>query len=243
MCEDKGLPSAAADKIGELIKYQGDEEVLVKLLNDELGTNASAKSGLEEMKLLASYCKIFGIEKSIEYDLSLARGLDYYTGIIYEAVLKGGDVEVGSIAAGGRYDTLVALFSDNKHKVPCIGISIGIERILAIIEQRMSSEPKKDIQFYVVSIGKEMVPERLKVLKELWDNDIKAEHSYKSSPKFMTQVQYCEDQGIPYIIVFGDEEIKAGQVKIRAVKTREETIVERPKLIETCKAMLCSLVS
>lgn len=241
MCEEKGLTTEAADKIGELIKYQGGEDVLTQCLKDELGSNPKAKKGLDEMLLLASYCKILGIEKSIKYDLSLARGLDYYTGVIYEAVLTGGDVEVGSIAAGGRYDTLVGLLSENKHQVPCIGVSIGIERILAIIEQRMVSEPKKDIQFYVASIGKGMVTERLKVLRELWDHNMKAEHSYKSSLKFMTQVQYCEDQGIPFIIVFGGEEIKGGKVKIREVKTRTETVVEREKLIETCKKMLSDL--
>ena len=109
-------------------------------------------------------CLKLGINGKIEFDLSLARGLDYYTGIIYEAVLQDDGLEVGSIAAGGRYDGLVGTLSDDKHNVPCVGVSVGIERILAIIGQRMSLEPSSEIDCFVISIGKGMVEERLKII-------------------------------------------------------------------------------
>jgi histidyl-tRNA synthetase len=74
----------------------------------------------------------------ISFDLSLARGLDYYTGVIYEVVLTDGLSQVGSIAAGGRYDTLVGMFSASGQQTPCVGVSIGVERVFTIIEKQMS---------------------------------------------------------------------------------------------------------
>ena len=82
MCVEKGLTEESADKIGELIKHNGSVEILDQLLAQELGTNSEAKLGLDELKLLHTYCDALGISGSIEYDLSLARGLDYYTGLI-----------------------------------------------------------------------------------------------------------------------------------------------------------------
>lgn len=90
MIKEKGLPSETADKIGEYVQLNGKEELIEKLLNDPLlSKSKSAVEGLEALKLILKYCKIYGTYESVSFDLSLARGLDYYTGIIYEAVLLG----------------------------------------------------------------------------------------------------------------------------------------------------------
>lgn len=92
MVEEKGLSEAAADQIGEYVKLNGGKELVEKLLRDEkLSKNKSALEGLEAIKLLLGYCEIFHISDKVSFDLSLARGLDYYTGVIYEAVLLGGE--------------------------------------------------------------------------------------------------------------------------------------------------------
>mmetsp|Transcript_10452 Transcript_10452/g.7347 ORF Transcript_10452/g.7347 Transcript_10452/m.7347 type:complete len:94 (+) Transcript_10452:2077-2358(+) len=88
---------------------------------------------MKEMELLFGYLDAMGTIDAVHFDFSLARGLDYYTGLIYEAVLTGTE-KVGSIAGGGRYDTLVGMFSSKN--VPCIGVSIGIERVFAILEEK-----------------------------------------------------------------------------------------------------------
>ncbi|CAG2121158.1 unnamed protein product, partial [Medioppia subpectinata] len=137
MIGEKGLDESVADKIGEFVQLNGSTELVDRMLAEELGTNAKAKSGLEAIKLLLKYCDIFKLTDNIRFDLSLARGLDYYTGVIYETVLTLEEVECGSIAAGGRYDGLVGVLADTpRWQVPCVGVSIGIERILAIMEKQ-----------------------------------------------------------------------------------------------------------
>merc|ERR1712066_1212103 len=93
MVDEKGLEAEAADRIGEWVQMSGGEELVEKLLGSKLAESAKAKAGLEDMALLLRYCNLYGCSDSVSFDLSLARGLDYYTGVIYEAVL-GGDEEV-----------------------------------------------------------------------------------------------------------------------------------------------------
>ena len=191
MTEDKGLAEEVADKIGEYVVLKGGKDLLSKLQADEkLIANASMKEGLEEMDLLFDYLEAFECLDSVSFDLSLARGLDYYTGVIYEIVTEGsapvatvtgapgtssrppkksksGDADddrssdpsvgVGSIAAGGRYDNLVGMFS-GKNKIPCVGISFGVDRIFAITKARMEAEKgeavrSNEVDVYVMAVG------------------------------------------------------------------------------------------
>lgn len=117
---------------------------------------------------------------NIVFDFSLARGLDYYTGLIFEAVLTETD-RIGSIAGGGRYDGLVGMFSSKE--IPAIGGSIGIERIFNILEEKYPEMRSTETQILVGSMGPNMVAERFKLCKELWEADIKAETLYKEAPK------------------------------------------------------------
>merc|ERR1719500_786850 len=113
--DEKGLSGEAADRIGEFVQMSGGQELVDKLLTSKLAESPTAKAGLEDMRLLLSYCKLYTCSEVVSFDLSLARGLDYYTGVIYEAVLLGGpetgeEIAVGSVAGGGRYDGLVGMF-------------------------------------------------------------------------------------------------------------------------------------
>ncbi|XP_068273264.1 histidine--tRNA ligase, cytoplasmic-like isoform X3 [Nyctibius grandis] len=145
MVGEKGLSPEAADRIGEYVQLHGGLDLIERLLQDaKLSQNKLAKEGLGDMKLLFEYLTLFGIAGEISFDLSLARGLDYYTGVIFEAVLLQQEnehveepVSVGSVAGGGRYDGLVGMFDPKGRKVPCVGVSIGIERIFSILEQRV----------------------------------------------------------------------------------------------------------
>ncbi|KAM6123070.1 histidine--tRNA ligase, cytoplasmic isoform 1-T1 [Phoenicopterus ruber ruber] len=157
MVGEKGLSPEAADRIGEYVQLHGGLDLIERLLQDpKLSQNKLAKEGLGDMKLLFEYLTLFGITGKISFDLSLARGLDYYTGVIFEAVLLQQEndhveepVSVGSVAGGGRYDGLVGMFDPKGRKVPCVGVSIGIERIFSILEQRVEqeSEPGHDLLF------------------------------------------------------------------------------------------------
>ena len=133
------------------------------------------------MRLLFTYCEAMGCLNNLLFDFSLARGLDYYTGLIYEAVLTDTD-RVGSIAGGGRYDKLVGMFSGKD--IPAIGVSVGIERVFSIFEEKLSATTRPiHTQVMVAQIGKNLTTERLKILNELWAANIPAETEYKDTPK------------------------------------------------------------
>ncbi|XP_072400327.1 histidine--tRNA ligase, cytoplasmic [Diabrotica undecimpunctata] len=252
MVEEKNLSPESADKIGEYVRLNGKVDLVEKLQQNEvLGKNKSAQEGLEAMKLLLNYCDLYNTSDKILFDLSLARGLDYYTGVIYEAVLLkddtvGGDISVGSVAGGGRYDNLVGMFNQKSKQVPCVGASIGVERLFTIIEARQANSTTKcrktDIDAYVASAQKNLLEERMKLCSELWDKGFKVEHSYKKNPKLLVQLQHCEENGIPFAIVLGESEIKNGVVKLRNVETRQETEVKRENLADVLRNSLSSLI-
>jgi len=255
MVEEKNLDSAAADRIGEYVKRRGGLELIDELLEQDLGKNKSAKEGLEDMKLFLKYSELFGCLDVISFDLSLARGLDYYTGIIYEAVLtnenkdeKGEEIRVGSVAAGGRYDKLVGMFAEKENSnVPCVGVSIGIERLFSIMESNVTKKKclirTKDTQIYVAQAQKNLLLERMKLCTLLWDAGIKAEQSYKKNAKLLDQLQYCEVEAIPYALVIGESEIEQGVVKLRKIATREEIEIPRDQLIDVLKDPEYPLIS
>merc|ERR1719153_1926700 len=247
MCEEKGLSEEAADRIGEYVKMSGGQDLVDKLLTTKLAESASAKAGLEDMRLLLNYCALYTCAEVVSFDLSLARGLDYYTGIIYEAVLLGEDgtgdeIAVGTVAGGGRYDGLVGMFDPKGRSVPCVGVSIGIERLFSIMEANMAKQTDKirtvDTQVYIISAQKNLVEERMKLIAELWEADIRTEHSYKKNPKMLTQLQYCEETGIPLAVVLGESEIAKGVVKVRNISSREEVEVPRGELVASLRLRL-----
>lgn len=264
MIDEKGLDAQTADKIGEYVLLNGGIELIDTLLaNEHLTTSKSAVQGLEAMKLLLNYCNIFGLEKEILFDLSLARGLDYYTGVIYEAVLKAEPAPltngngnghahddagtVGSIAGGGRYDNLVGMFDPKGKQVPCVGVSIGVERIFSVLEAKYAALGTKmrtnDVQVYVASAHKGLHDKRLSVIADLWQAGIHAEHSYKLNPKLLVQLQHCETNGIPLAVVLGDSELERGVVKLRDIASRQEEEVDVTKLADVIKNRLQSNVN
>nr|XP_057919519.1 histidine--tRNA ligase isoform X2 [Doryrhamphus excisus] len=250
MVNEKGLSEEAANQIGEYVSMQGGMDLAERLLQDEkMSQSKQASAGLSDIKLLFSYLKLFQVTDKVVFDLSLARGLDYYTGVIYEAVLSQASTEeqngccpadegvsVGSVAGGGRYDGLVGMFAPSGKKVPCVGVSIGIERIFSIMEQKAEASEAKirttEVQVMVASAQKNLLDERLRLVTELWNAGIKAEVMYKKNPKLLSQLQHCEETGIPLVAILGEQELKDGVVKLRDVTTREEVDISRADLVD-----------
>jgi histidyl-tRNA synthetase len=220
MTEEKGLDGSVADKIGEYVVQKGQKDLLSKLLADPLLTaNESMKAGMAEMGLLFDYLEAFNCLDNVSFDLSLARGLDYYTGLIYEVVTEGSaplattsaataappkgskkpsggkagadfdedrssdpSIGVGSVAAGGRYDNLVGMFS-GKNQIPCVGISFGVDRIFSITKARMAADKNSElvrnneVDVYVMAFGGKgftgLVKERIAICAALWEAGIK----------------------------------------------------------------------
>ncbi|KAF2230770.1 histidyl-tRNA synthetase mitochondrial precursor [Viridothelium virens] len=237
MTEEKGLDAAVADRIGTYVVRKGGRDLLDALKQDEaLSVNESAKKGLEDMTLLFDYLENYEVLDRISLDMSLARGLDYYTGVIYEVITEGSappggtskkkassdddrsddpTVGVGSVAAGGRYDNLVSMFSGKD--MPCVGISFGVERIFSIMKMRTAKTPAPNpaIHVFVMAFGDGMIKERMRVTKTLRDAELKVDFSYKDKPKLPAQFKEAEQKGAPFAVILGGQELSEGKVKVK----------------------------
>lgn len=175
MVHEKGLESSVADKIGTFVLQKGDPWTMYnQLVNSGMfASHVGAQEALEDMRILFDYLDAMGKLNKISFDMSLARGLDYYTGVIYEAVCIGsGNLQMGSIGGGGRYDNLVAMFQEAGKITPCVGVSVGIERVFTLMEQAQAAGgplKKSNVTVLVASVGNKMIKERMKVAKLLWD--------------------------------------------------------------------------
>ena len=237
MTEEKGLPEDVADKIGEFVVLRGQPLQLLEVLmtsDHALAQHPASAAALQDLKQLFSFLKDMNALGPIVFDLSLARGLDYYTGVIYEAVLKEG--KVGSIAAGGRYDHLVGMFSGKE--VPAVGVSIGIERVFSIMEAIMREEAtnaggiirETETDCLIASIGSGHQSRRMALASKLWENGVKAEFGYKPNPKMGDQLSYALKAGIPFMVLFGEDEIAQQVVKLKDLDAGSEEIVSNTDL-------------
>ena len=231
---EKGINEEQSEKLWTFVQLKDKPKVLLEKLktNNELMSNEKGKTALEEMGILFDYLEILEIDKYCTFDLSLARGLDYYTGLIYETVLTDTD-KVGSISGGGRYDNLVGMFSGKQ--IPAVGVSIGIERIFNILEEKYKNSPdirSVETEVFVAVIGKKLTKERFKVLNELWNNGIKAEILYNENPRTDKQMDYAVNNKIPFMVFIGENELKENKLKIKCMANGNEIMIERGKLVE-----------
>ncbi|KAK0385674.1 hypothetical protein NLU13_6851 [Sarocladium strictum] len=249
---EKGLTAEVADEIGSYTQKSGGRDVLEFLKsNERVAANETVKEGLADMELLYNYLDAYQIADKVSFDLSLARGLDYYTHIIYEAVIelkseKSTETRIGSIAAGGRYDNLVGMYG--KTKIPCVGVSFGVDRIFTILKQRKEDEKLKQrsVDAFVMAFGAKngLLVERMAVARELWDAGIKAEFSPKAKPKLPQQFKAAESAGVPVAVILGEDELAEGKLKLKVLglpdghPEKEGRLVEKTKLVEEVKKLL-----
>jgi histidyl-tRNA synthetase len=231
---EKGITDEQCEKLWSFVQLKDKPKVLLEKLkaNAELMSNEKGKTALDEMGILFDYLEITETDKYCTFDLSLARGLDYYTGLIYETVLTDTD-KVGSISGGGRYDNLVGMFSGKQ--IPAVGVSIGIERIFNILEEKYKDSPdirSVETEVFVAVIGKNLTKERFRVINELWNNGIKAEMLYNENPRMDKQMDYAVNNKIPFMIFIGENELKENKLKIKCMANSSEMIIERSKLVE-----------
>lgn len=230
MVNEKGLDPVVADRIGTFVLRRGKPfELLAELREAALfGDHEGAKEALQDMELLFTYVEAMGVLQYLSFDLSLARGLDYYTGVIFEAVLVDSQqtgVSVGSIAAGGRYDNLVGMFSPGGVQTPCVGGSIGVERVFTIMERRaeqLQLLQKAPVQVFIASIGANMLAERMKLAHLLWAANIPCEYSTHENPQFKRQLESTLDRGIPFMLIIGDDELARGVIKVKEPSAQNE---------------------
>lgn len=167
---------------------------------------------------------------TIKFDPLLARGMDYYTGLIYEVVYYDKNVMPSSIAAGGRYDGVLEKFSSKGH-IPAIGVSIGVERIVTILEHNSFIVNPPTPTIYVASVGNLSSMERIKLCIELRKQNLIVESSYLQNPKMRSQLDYVFYHNIPYMIVIGENEIKNNSVQIKDIKNKKQYTIQRNDIV------------
>ena len=168
---------------------------------------------------------------SFKFDISLVRGLDYYTGTIYEVVIP--DTDIGSIAAGGRYDKLINSYNKTMN-IPCVGMSIGFERIFIQCKLKQVNRCK----VYLVTCGNIDIKYKLDLIKKLRNENIGCDMNYNKKAKVLNQFQYAEDNNIPFCIILGQDEISKEMYKIRNTETRDETDIPFDEIINFLNKIL-----
>lgn len=252
MVEEKGIAEDVADRIGAYVQRRGFlNEILQILTSDEtLEANEGLQAGIQSMKLLTTYLEAMDVADKVSFDLSLARGLDYYSGLIYE-VISNEPTQVGSIAAGGRYDSLVGMYG--RQQIPCIGISFGVDRIFTILDKRQKRSDASNLQrkphVYIIAVGGKgsdgLLPQRMAIARQLWDAGIQAEYLAKAKPKLQSQFNASKD--VPIVVMLGQDELDAGQVRLKQIKEGQDDkdrgqLVPKEDVVEEVKKRIANVI-
>ena len=220
--EKIGIETENINTILEFIEIKGTNKEKIEKLEKLNIKNEQFNLGLEEIKEVIKYVKIFGVpEENYELDLTIARGLDYYTGTVYETFLNE-HREIGSVCSGGRYENLAENYTNKK--LPGVGISIGLTRLFYVLNELNLIKPEKKsiADVLVISIVEEMeIP--IKIATKLRQKGKNVE-IFLNDKKLKAKFKYADKLEIPYVIVIGEEEIENKQYKIRNMKTGEETV-------------------
>ena len=214
------VPEESINKIMQFIKIDGTTDEKLQKLQSLGIENDTYKLGVEELGEVVKYIRLFGIEdKNFVIDLSIARGLDYYTGTVYETFLNGYR-ELGSVCSGGRYENLAQNYTDKK--LPGVGISIGLTRLFyKLNELNLIKVEKKSISDILIVPMTENLQVPIKLATELRNARVNTE-IYLNDKKLKAKMKYADKLEIPYVIVIGDNEIESGRVKVKEMRTGEE---------------------
>ena len=225
------IPESVIEKLLGLLQIEGDPVTVLNALSEQLGDSEVAREGITELEELNGYLTTLGVpDEFYRMNVSMVRGLEYYTGPIYETVVE--EPKIGSITGGGRYDELIGSFS--KQGYPATGTSFGIERIIDVMEEFdmfPAAVGKTVTQVLVTVFDAELAQESLKLATLLRQDGIRTE-VYCRPTRLSTQIKYADTKGIPYAVILGSDELEAGAVAIRNLASREQQIVPREELVE-----------
>jgi histidyl-tRNA synthetase len=217
--EEKGISVDAIEKLQPIILLNGTNREKLKVLKQELAASEIGIKGVEELEFIFNKIDISGVQCEFELDLTLARGLNYYTGAIFE--VKALDVQIGSITGGGRYDNLTGVFGMSG--ISGVGISFGADRIFDVLNQ-LNLYPEDSTQnTQVILFNLDNIDENslLTYLKQLREQNIRAE-MYPEKAKFNKQMTYARNNNIPYIIIIDQEDIAQNRIRVKNTRTEEQ---------------------
>ena len=224
----KGIPQEAIDKLQPIILLNGSNEEKIATLKNVLAASETGLKGVEESEFILKTIAGLGIQSEVELDLTLARGLNYYTGAIFE--VKALDVQIGSISGGGRYDNLTGVFG--MEGMSGVGISFGADRIYDVLNQ-LDLYPKEAVngtQLLFVNFGEAEAAYVLPVLAQVRAAGIRAE-IYPDAAKMKKQMSYANAKMVPFVAIVGENEMKEGKVMLKNMTSGEQSLVTPDELV------------
>ena len=242
LIEDCGVSEEQADEILRFIAIRGTNAEVLDALQAWSGKNEVFDTGLAELTAVAAQLSAFGVpEGNFAIDLTIARGLDYYTGTVYETTLND-HREIGSVCSGGRYDDLAAYYTDRK--LPGVGISIGLTRLFYVLgEQGMLNDalPTAPADCLLLPMTDDLSA-AVRLATALRQAGIRTQ-LYSEQKKFKAKMQYADKLGIPYVIFLGEDEIARGECSVKELRTGEQVSLPVDGAIAHIRAGIAALAS
>ena len=225
---EHGIDDAAIEKLQPILELSGSNEEKLQKLSDVIGSSQTGMLGIEEMRTIFSSIEKLGIALTPELDLSLARGLNYYTGAIFE--VKANDFQIGSISGGGRYDDLTGIFGMSG--MSGVGISFGADRIYDVMLglNLFPAELACSTKVLFTNFGEEEQIASLRLISKLRDKGVAAE-IYPDAGKMKKQMEYANRRGIPYVVIIGSEELQRSVATLKNMCTGEQREVSFDELV------------
>jgi histidyl-tRNA synthetase len=234
-----GLSTEQAERVLALAGMRGDNDEILAEVDRSFGRNAKAAEGVARLRELFAVCRTAGVpEGRLRVDLAICRGLDYYTGTVYETYLT--DLpKIGSVCAGGRYDNLAGLYT--KQTLPGVGAALGLDRLLEAM-QDLNLLPKTltPADVLVVQFAADRLGEYERTARKLRAAGVATE-VYPEPRKIGPQLQYAERRGFPLALIAGPDEFAQGVCKIKVLAVREEQTVRQSELVGVVKALLSAV--
>ena len=235
--DELALSGDQADEILKFISITGSNNTVLSALKEYCGRHELFDQGLDELSAVVKYLGTFGVpEENFAVDLTIARGLDYYTGTVYETFMLD-HPEIGSICSGGRYDNLAEYYTDKQ--LPGVGISIGLTRLFYVLQEQgylndaLLTAPA---DLLVLPMTDDLSP-AIALATALRGAGIRAQ-LYTEQKKFKQKMSYADKLGVPYILLLGEDEITQGKASLKDMRTGEQELLSAAEIIERIRLAL-----
>ena len=224
---ERGIDDEAIEKLQPILELSGTNAEKLCKLSEVIGASETGMLGIEEMRTIFNKIEAQGITLTPELDLSLARGLNYYTGAIFE--VKANDFQIGSISGGGRYDDLTGIFG--MPGMSGVGISFGADRIYDVMLglNLFPEELACSTKVLFINLGKAEEEASMRLISKLRDNNVASE-IYPESSKMKKQMEYANRRGIPYVVIIGSQELERGIATVKDMRSGEQREVSFEEL-------------
>lgn len=220
--QSKGIPAEAIEKLQPIILLEGDNTSKLETLKESLSASEIGLKGVEEIEFILNKAKLLNVASEVELDLTLARGLNYYTGAIIE--VKALDVQIGSITGGGRYDNLTGIFG--LPNVSGVGISFGADRIFDVLNQLelYPEDSTLGTKVMFVNFGSAEEDYILPIIGQLRGRGISSE-IYPEAAKMKKQMSYADSNKIPYVVIVGEDEMRERKVTLKNMQSGDQQLL------------------